>query len=241
MPVELSELNVKEFDLFRDVDETVARKFIATGFKFSYNAGTPIVVNDDVGETFFMLVSGLAKIALVTGKREEVNVTLLKAGDFFGELTLLQKDPARTANVVAATDVEVVALQKNEFLKLLKEYPELALNMARVMGARLRNMNDRLVALTLPDLNRVARTLLYLARQGKAFSEQGPILLPALPLGEWSLFCNIDREGFLSNMEQLRTEGCIDWQNQRIVITNVPLVVKYAQPPELPQPGESKA
>src|SRR5262249_53591655 len=145
----------------------------------------------------------------------------------------------RTANVVAATDVEVIALQKNEFFKLMKDYPELALNIARVMGTRLRNMNDRLVALTLPDLNRVARTLLYLARQGKAFSEEGPILLPALPLGEWSLFCNIPRDGFLENMEKLRVEGCIDWQNQRIVVTNVPLLIKYAQPPEDIKKGES--
>ena len=240
MPVDISDVNIKDIELFRDVDEAVAKKFIADGFKFSYNAGTPIVVNDDVGETFFILVTGLAKIALVTGKREEVNVTLLKAGDFFGELTLLQKDPVRTANVVAATDVEVVAVQKKEFLELMKQYPELALNIARVIGGRLRNMNDRLVALTLPDFNRVARTLLYLARQGKAFSEEGPILLPALPLAEWSLFCNIHRDGFLEHMEVLREEGCIAWQNQRIVVTDVPLLVKYAQPPADVKPGESQ-
>ena len=222
MGISVQDINLREFPLFDDVDESAVRTFLSTGYTFSYKAGTPIVVNDDEGDTFFIILGGLAKIMLVNKEfKDPLNICLLKTGDFFGELTILENQPARTANVIALTDVEVAALQKAEFIKILDQYPQLGLNLAKVMGRRLRGMNERLVATMLPDVNRISRTLLFLAKQGKAFSQEGPILLPALPLGEWALFCNTERQQFMDILEKMRAQEIIDWQHQRIVIKDV--------------------
>lgn len=230
MSVNIHTLDISQFPLFKDVEPEVARKFLACGFNFSYDSGSPIIVNQDMGDTFFLLLSGLAKIALSNDKNEAVNVTLFRAGDFFGELSILDNLPVRTANVIATSEVEVLAVQKAEFLKMMKAHPELALNMARVLGQRLRAMNDRMVSFALPDLHRVARTLVHLSRQGKAFSEDGPILLPHIPLKDWVLFCNTPQDQFMDIMEKLRVAGAVEWQNQRIAVKDLTLLSKLSLP-----------
>ncbi len=228
MTEQTQSINLKEFPLFQDLDETVAHKFISIGFRFAYKSGMPIVVSDDQGETFFLILTGVAKIELKNKSGPQLNVTLLRTGDFFGELSILENEPTRTASVIAATDVEVVALQKKDFIRLVHEHPTLGLNIARVLGLRLRAMNDRVTTLMLPTENRIARTLLYLAEKGKAFSEEGPILLPHLPLKEWSLFCHAPREEFMATMEKFRQMGILEWQNQRVVVKDLSILTEYA-------------
>ncbi len=223
-------LSPREISLFRDVDDETARRFMSSGYTFSYSAGTPIVINEDNGATFFMMLSGLARIVLLSDKNEQINVMLLKPGEFFGELAILENEMARTANVIAATDVEVIALQRSEFLKLMTEYPQLALNLARGIGSRLRAMNDKLMAMTLAPPARVAKTLLNFAAHGKAFSEDGPILLPGLPLKEWVMFCSVTSDQFMKIMEDLRMCGAIEWQNQRVVVKDLTLLAAKSRP-----------
>lgn len=222
MPLDLSSYNLADFPLFHNVSEDTARNFLNLGFHFKYEAGTPVVSNSDSGETFFQILSGLAKLVLVNASNEEVNVTLFRAGDFFGELSMLEPMPMRSANVIALSDIEVVAIQKKEFLRALNDNPTFSLNLARVLGQRLRSMNERMVTERLPDdMHKVAHTLLLLAKKGKMFNQQGIVLLPQLSLKEWSLFCYTSSEGFMQSIETLKDQGAIEWQNQRIAITNI--------------------
>ncbi|MEB3286988.1 MAG: Crp/Fnr family transcriptional regulator [Vampirovibrionales bacterium] len=216
--------------LFEGVSADIVQTFLNSGSRFVYGAGTPIIIINDTGETFFLILGGIAKITLLNDKNDAVNVTLFKTGDFFGELSLLEARPTRTANVIAASEVEVLAIQRPQFMKLMHQHPDLALNMAKVLGQRIRAMNDRMLTLTLPDLHRVASTLLHLARQGKTFSEQGPVLLPNLPLKDWVLFCNSSQDKFMEIIEHMRNAGVLEWSNQRIVVKNLSLLSKLSKP-----------
>ena len=117
MAVDITRLNMADFPLFDQVAEADVRKFLSVGFHFSYEAGSSIVSNNDSGETFFMVLKGLAKLVLVNGQQEMVNVALFRAGDFFGEMSMLQPDTARNGDIVAITELEVVTLHKKDFLK----------------------------------------------------------------------------------------------------------------------------
>jgi CRP-like cAMP-binding protein len=230
MPIDLSGINLQEFPLFHDVEEEVVRRFLGVGFRFQYEAGTPLISAKDVGETFFMIMQGTAKLVLLNSRAEELNVTLFKAGDFFGELSMLEPQTARSANVIAVSEIDVVTLQKKDFLKMMNQYPALSLNLARVLGQRLRTMNERMTTERLTDeLSKVAQTFLHLAKKGRVFNEQGAILLPQLSLKEWALFCFTNSEGFMASMEKLKAQGAVEWQNQRIAITNVDMLRQCAK------------
>ncbi len=230
MTVELNELNWQEFPLFYGLDESVARRFLSMGFQFRYEAGALMVSNNDQGETFFMLMKGLAKLVLKNSQGEFVNVTLFRTGDFFGELSIMEPNTVRNGDILAVNDVEVITIHKKDFLKIMQDCPMLSFNLARCLGQRLRTMNERIVTHQMPDdVHKVAHTLLTLAKKGKSFEQEGTVLLPPLSLKEWALFCSTGGDVFMDSIEDLKQQGALEWQNQRIVVTDMGKLKACAQ------------
>lgn len=224
--------SLADYPLFYGVEDEIVRKFLASGFRFQYEAGTPMIANNDLGESFFLILQGLAKLVLVNKHQEEVNIALFRAGDFFGELAILEPQHSRSANVISMTPVEVLVVQKADFLKLMHQHPTLILNIARVLGQRLRAMNVRMSTEQLSNpLNRVAQGLLQLCEKGTVANEQGAILLPHLAsLKDWALFCSTTTDAFMDSMEQLKQARALEWQKQRILITNRQALQECADP-----------
>ena len=71
----------------------------------------------------------------------------LETGDFFGELALLDEEP-RSASAHATQPSRLIGFFRTDLLTLMKRYPELGnkimLNLARVLGERLRKTNEEL-------------------------------------------------------------------------------------------------
>lgn len=89
-----------------------------------HDFGDIIMSQGDQGDAFFVLVTGRARV-LKTGKNgEEIALNRLLPGDEFGEAALLTSD-VRNATVRCSTTVEVLRLERGDFLPLLKEFPEL--------------------------------------------------------------------------------------------------------------------
>lgn len=80
-----------------------------------YPAGTTIIRQGDIGQSFYLVESGEAD-AFIEGQSESVKH--YEKGDFFGELALLNDAP-RAASVVSATEIKVATLGKNGFARLL--------------------------------------------------------------------------------------------------------------------------
>jgi len=80
-----------------------------------YPAGTTIIKEGDVGESFYILESGDAE---VYKRGIEKPVNKYKKGDYFGELALLNDAP-RAASIISTTEVKLATLGKNGFQRLL--------------------------------------------------------------------------------------------------------------------------
>ncbi|KAI0479913.1 camp-dependent protein kinase regulatory subunit [Xylaria cf. heliscus] len=80
-----------------------------------YPAGTTIIRQGDIGQSFYLVESGEAD-AFKDGQSESVKH--YQKGDFFGELALLNDAP-RAASVVSATEIKVATLGKSAFARLL--------------------------------------------------------------------------------------------------------------------------
>lgn len=93
--------------------------------------GRELTREGETGYEFFVIAAGTATV-----KRKKRKVASLKAGDFFGELALLDNVP-RNATVVADTDMQLYVLDRREFAAVLREVPEMALKLLRGMAHRL--------------------------------------------------------------------------------------------------------
>jgi CRP/FNR family cyclic AMP-dependent transcriptional regulator len=223
MKVDLASFNWRQVPLFADMQEADVHRFLSTGFCFEYEAGGLLVSNSDPGETFFLVLRGLAKLSLINSHQEAVNVTLFVPGDFFGEMAMLVPTAERSGDIIAVTELEVMTIHKKEFLRMAQEVGMLSFNLARNMAQRLRMMNERLVTDTLPDpLRKVAHTLVVLAGKGKRHPDTGQILMPPLSLHDWALFCYTTPEVFRASLDMLKRVGVVDLVNHQLVITDFP-------------------
>jgi CRP/FNR family transcriptional regulator, cyclic AMP receptor protein len=91
-------------------------------------ADRPLAVEDTLGHEFFVLLEGTCRVLI-----GDETIAELRAGDFFGEMALLDRE-RRTASVVATTPARVAVMTRSAFRDMSTRYPE--------VGARLRAAID---------------------------------------------------------------------------------------------------
>jgi CRP-like cAMP-binding protein len=105
----------------------------------SFMAGATLVKEGEPGESFFVILTGEAKVKV---KGRTVNRAI--PGDHFGEISLLDGGP-RTASVVSETPMTVLMIERPAFQKLLRKDPSLSMQLLKSM-ARLVRRVDRSLA-----------------------------------------------------------------------------------------------
>jgi CRP-like cAMP-binding protein len=95
-------------------------------------AGKALTEEGKAGHEFYLILDGEASV-----RRKGRRIATLGAGQYFGELSLLDRGP-RTATVVAESDLRLLVLGQREFNGILDEVPGLAHKVLRTMAERLR-------------------------------------------------------------------------------------------------------
>src|SRR6266480_3229245 len=89
-----------------------------------FEFGHVIVRQGEEADAFYLLTSGRARVVKETGNGNEIALTTLRPGDGFGEMALISGGK-RNATVRCSTSVEVVRIDRKDFLPLLAQFPEL--------------------------------------------------------------------------------------------------------------------
>lgn len=105
-----------------------------------FHAGDTIFRQGDPGSTLLFVLSGT-----VTITKDEIEIASGGAGEFFGEMSLLENSP-RFASVIAKTDCEALEYNLTEFLKLVKNEPEFAVSVMRNLSRKLRDSDSTRIA-----------------------------------------------------------------------------------------------
>lgn len=105
------------------------------------NDGQVIFRQGDLPLAMYVVRSGNIAISVWTDENEEVTLSMLHEGDFFGELSLLDGS-RRTATAKAVGQVELIEINCEDFFKLLRLKPDVAISIMAVMAQRLRTTNE---------------------------------------------------------------------------------------------------
>lgn len=113
--------------------ESIAKRMVER----SYKAGDVIVKQGQGGEGFFIITAGKVEVLRRKVDGESVVVNEFGSMDFFGELALLDDGP-RTATLVATEPTKCLVLVRWDFLALLKDDAEMAVEILIEMARRFR-------------------------------------------------------------------------------------------------------
>ena len=106
--------------------DTYERSKLSDAFKEEhYGSDEAVIKEGDEGNVFYLVMSGeaIATKTFEPGKPPQ-EVYKYKPGDYFGERALLKNEP-RAANIIAVTDLTVVALDRHSFKRLLGPMEEI--------------------------------------------------------------------------------------------------------------------
>jgi CRP/FNR family transcriptional regulator len=117
--------------LLAGLDARIRRRLAETGKRRTYAEGEEIVREGSTGTALYIVLNGTARVV-----RGGEAIGEVRAGDFFGELALIEEHP-RSASVVAATETECLLFPAWEFTALLEEHPEIAVPIMRALIGRL--------------------------------------------------------------------------------------------------------
>lgn len=109
----------------------------------SIEAGRTVIRQGELGQEFAMILSGEADIV-----KDGRTVASIGPGSYFGEVALLDS-VARTASVVARTDLRLAVIDRRGFNTLLDDLPQLSRSMLRGLAQRLTEIEDDMQKLRL--------------------------------------------------------------------------------------------
>jgi len=108
-----------------------------------YSKGHVVMRQGDMGDYIYAVQEGELEVVKEDVGGREVRVAVLRAGDIFGEMAILQKE-VRSATVRALTETRLLTVDKKTFMSRVHEDPSLAFNIVRMMAKRIRDLNAKL-------------------------------------------------------------------------------------------------
>jgi CRP/FNR family cyclic AMP-dependent transcriptional regulator len=122
-----------------------------------------ILFANDPCEAFYIVLSGQVKLMLLAEDGREVVLSLMRDGDFFGEMALMDDEPY-SASAIAVEDSSLLMLHRDDFRRCVSEMPGVSFGLLRALCGRLREADHRIGGLVLLDVTgRVSNLLLELA------------------------------------------------------------------------------
>jgi len=180
----------------------------------TYPKNTVIINDGDPAESLYVIIKGKVKIFLNDETGKEVIINCQGAGEYFGELALIDK-AQRSASVMTMETSTFSVISKHSFHELLAKSPSIALSLIRDLTQRVRVLTDNVKSLALLDVyGRVAKTLLSLATE-----HDGKLLIEdKLTQQDIANRIGASREMVSRILKDLTAGGYISMEHKHIVI-----------------------
>jgi CRP-like cAMP-binding protein len=207
--------NVPIFSELSDPDVATLER-VAT--RRRYPKDTVVFFENEEGDFFFMILEGRIKVTILGDDGREIILSVLGAGDFFGEMALLDNEP-RSATAIAIEESELLSLHRTDFQNVIADNRAIMSTLIRILTARLRRANHQISTLALLDVyGRVARVMLDMAREEGKRLKDGRIAFRRATHQEIANRIGTTRETVTRMLKDLERHGLIRVEGKEIVL-----------------------
>jgi len=135
---------LRHVPLFGSLDDEAAAELCHLLESLDCKAGTSLFRAGDQGDAMYIIEHGKVRICVRASDGNEVTLTELGRGDFFGEMALLVDGQRRSADAVVAEEARLAVLSREHFLSFMRSSPDIALEMLTALANRLRHTDELL-------------------------------------------------------------------------------------------------
>ena len=212
--------HLRNVPIFTDLTDSDLTKIASKMVPRVYEKGQMILLEESMGETFFIITQGAVKVTRLSADGREVILAILGESDFFGEMSLLDGE-GRSANIVANEGAKVLTLSRNDFLDCLESYPKIAIALLEELATRLRKSDQQIESLSLSDSeHRIGITLIRLAAELGTI-KQGDVTIKNLPYQQdIANMAGTSRETVSRTLKLLEDKKLVRRENRNLTIYN---------------------
>jgi CRP-like cAMP-binding protein len=126
---------LRNIPLFANIEPSKLKLLAFTSERLTFQPGQAIMRQGEHGDDAYVIVGGSADV-LVNTPAGPLKVASLTKNDFVGEIAMLCDVP-RTATITASSEVVTLRISKELFFRLIREFPQMAIEIMRVLAHRL--------------------------------------------------------------------------------------------------------
>jgi CRP/FNR family transcriptional regulator len=192
-------------------------------FEKSYDQGAVIILEGEMAEALYFVASGAVKVFKTSADGKEQTLAIIRPQETFNEVPVFDGD-ANPASAQAMMPVTLYGIGIHDILRILRSYPQVALNITKVMAGRLRHLVALVEDLSFRHvIGRVARILLE-------YSADRAPLGPRLTQRDMAAMAGTAREVVSRSLRTLEEEGLIKIDRHRIIIRDKEALKEIVEP-----------
>ena len=186
-----------------------------------YPRGTTLFEKGDPGSNMMLVLRGQVKVCTHSEEGKERVFALFGPGEFFGEIALLD-GAERTAAAVTIDPVELLVLERRDFIPFLERHPEACMRLLGVLCQRLRRTSQQLEEfMFLEGETRIAKRLVRLAESFGREVEDGIRIERRLSQQQLGDMVGMSRESMNKQLGQWRRDDLVRLSHGFITITDL--------------------
>jgi len=133
---------IRQFPIFSKIQPAMQKLLCFSSERLTYDAGQVVFNAGDPGDAAYIVIEGTVEISVPTPSGPIV-VNTLQKNELIGEIAIFGSIP-RTATAKATTRVETLKISKELFIKVIRENPDAAIELIRILAGRLANTTSQL-------------------------------------------------------------------------------------------------
>ena len=207
-------------EIFADLDRDSLAAIAGCCRNDSYRRQQTIVSYGDISGDVYFIKSGRVGVTIFSETGKEISFRQLKAGELFGDLAAIDRHP-RSASVVSLSNVELVRMSDTDFLKMLRDMPDVSLRVMQRLAFLVRALSVRVFEFsTFGVRHRIYAELLRLAR---ASGQQTEVIniYPAPTHADIASQVATHREAVTREFGYLAGEGILEKRGRNLIIRNL--------------------
>lgn len=213
---------LKRVPIFGGVDDDSLTKIAHITSEKNYSKKNIVFHEGDYGDALYIIKNGRIKIAKVAIDGREKTLTILKAGDFFGEMAIFDDMPRSATAEAMDHDVKLLSISKNDFEQLIMSSPSIAIRIMKDLTRRIRQVNEQVQDLAFKDVHgRVASTIYNLLRTEKEVSKNPKVSQLKMTHQDLANMVGSSRETVTRALNRLQDEGVISISHQQISVLDI--------------------
>ena len=219
-------VHLRKIPLFAQLTDEEMQRIKAELRVKQYNKRDVVLQKGGLGDSLLFLLAGQLQVVDVTEDGRAIGLRMLKEGDFFGEIALINSTP-RSASVVALSNVLVAFLPSATALHLFSHSPSVAQLMLRHLAEKIHRDSEFRALLSINNTSRRIYTFIELFKQAKPGNL---LVVENLPTHQdIAMMINTSRETVTRALLNLVQQGIVEKDIHRLIIRKPEELQKLVQ------------